>query len=234
MGKFWFTGMSSKTRKEKMAREILALIPNQPISFSNLARKAEELKISRATLSKHLKRLVSMGIVERHVDGSTYPPTVFYRLKGELDMILPFEKVREGVRSLIGKIPKKSASEDLDTKIAKSLFLIFEDCLAIEAMHAIRAALAGSATDDEGVVKQEIKKRIEILKNDFEDYCLKLFESTKNNKESSLELLAFLIIESTDLLEEALKILDLPISKVKQIILEMEKAEKRDTLPHQN
>ena len=76
----WFTGISPEDRKRKMEEKILGLMGGRGwITWSELYRLLEKEGVSRATLTKHLKSLVEIGVVERRVDTSSYPPKVYYR-----------------------------------------------------------------------------------------------------------------------------------------------------------
>jgi len=77
----WYVGKGAKERREAAAALVCDLLPHDgsAVSFSELRRKAEEKRLSPVTLSRHLKRLVKEGWVEREVDASTRPPTVRYR-----------------------------------------------------------------------------------------------------------------------------------------------------------
>lgn len=48
------------------------------LQWTQLKQKAAAQGISTSTLSLHLKTLIDLGMVNRRVDNSTYPPSVFY------------------------------------------------------------------------------------------------------------------------------------------------------------
>ncbi len=78
MGGRWFLGVPPEGRILKRRRDIFELMGVEPISFSELERMARALGIGTATLCRHLKSLVEIGLIRRMVDPSTHPPRVFY------------------------------------------------------------------------------------------------------------------------------------------------------------
>ena len=61
--------------------EVLSLLPADPtpVRWQDLLAKARSIGMSSATLSKHLKQFVRVGMVRREVDSTSYPPGVVYR-----------------------------------------------------------------------------------------------------------------------------------------------------------
>jgi DNA-binding transcriptional ArsR family regulator len=61
--------------------EVLSLLPvdAKPVRWQHLLAEARTIRMSSATLSKHLKQLVRLGMVKREVDSRSYPPKVLYR-----------------------------------------------------------------------------------------------------------------------------------------------------------
>jgi DNA-binding transcriptional ArsR family regulator len=61
--------------------EVLSLLPSDPtpVRWQDLLAKARSIGMSSATLSKHLKQFVRLGMVTREVDSTSYPPKVLYR-----------------------------------------------------------------------------------------------------------------------------------------------------------
>lgn len=60
---------------------VLSLLPADPtpVRWQDLLTKAKGIGMSSATLSKHLKQFVRVGMVRREVDSTSYPPKVVYR-----------------------------------------------------------------------------------------------------------------------------------------------------------
>jgi DNA-binding transcriptional ArsR family regulator len=61
--------------------DVLSLLPADPtrLRWQDLLAKAKTIGMSSATLSKHLKKFVELGLVRREVDATSYPPAVTYR-----------------------------------------------------------------------------------------------------------------------------------------------------------
>lgn len=93
MGK-QYIGLSPEGREREARQKILSLLPeDQEVSWQFLAEEAEKQGISKATLSKHLKRFVEIGFVKRRVDVSTYPPRTYYRKIKDVEQV--FLKIKE-------------------------------------------------------------------------------------------------------------------------------------------
>lgn len=80
--------LSAQEMRARRERDILKLIPIEWTPWSDIMRQAKNLKVSSATLSRHLQRFVKLGIVERKINTEAYPPATFYRLSPDLDFRL--------------------------------------------------------------------------------------------------------------------------------------------------
>lgn len=73
---------SPRKRKQLAAAAVLDLLPTDgsEVGWSKLKETAEKGGMSSATLRVHLKSFVRLGLMQRRMDPSTYPPRVYYRL----------------------------------------------------------------------------------------------------------------------------------------------------------
>lgn len=90
----------SDRKSESYNRVFSFLDDKEWLSWKQLYEKAEKFGMSRATLSRHLKEMVKLGLVERRVDTSRYPPKVYYKrgvdpFKMAYMLVTRFEKVLE-------------------------------------------------------------------------------------------------------------------------------------------
>lgn len=75
-----FAHLPVDEKRLRRGEELLALIPWQGwVSWNELLEGAKKVGASPATVARHLKRFVAMGLVERHVDTESYPPKTRYR-----------------------------------------------------------------------------------------------------------------------------------------------------------
>jgi len=80
----WYAQLDPEERSKQTIMKILSfLLEDKEVSWSELEKKAKEEGMSKASLSKHLKSLSELGLVERRVDASTYPPHTYYKKKDE-------------------------------------------------------------------------------------------------------------------------------------------------------
>jgi DNA-binding transcriptional ArsR family regulator len=76
----WYAQLDPEERSKQTIMKILSFLPeDKEVSWGELEKKAKEEGMSKASLSKHLKTLSELGLVERRVDTSTYPPRTYYR-----------------------------------------------------------------------------------------------------------------------------------------------------------
>jgi len=126
-----YTGLGPEEREKKAAQEILSLLPDKgEVSWQFLAKEAEKRGISKATLSKHLKRFVDLNLVSRRVDISTYPPRTYYRKTIDVDHILKrnYEIFKEKIKIISdNNIPfdKKISLIKFYMTYLESLFSVF-------------------------------------------------------------------------------------------------------------
>jgi len=114
-------GYYMKTKSKIIREEILSVISQspKPLRWSeiyfliNEKRKVENKgKIGRATLTNYLKELEKEGIIERKINGSIYPPAVYYFIPKTKRKFL--EKVR-----LLEQLPLMSEDKLILLKFLK-------------------------------------------------------------------------------------------------------------------
>jgi len=124
----WYTGKSPESRERHAEEIIYGSLPDDgsEVQWSRLKQMAGERGISSATLSKHLKDGVKIGMIGRRVDDSTYPPNVYYHKISPRNIgVLPadseklllerVEVVREGFKKIVKEenARKQTAMADL-------------------------------------------------------------------------------------------------------------------------
>jgi DNA-binding transcriptional ArsR family regulator len=109
----WFTGISPEDRKRKVEEKIIGVITDKGwITWSELYRLLEKEGVSRATLTRHLKNLVEIGVVERRVDTSSYPPKVYYRYSLKSPTHFSEDPYRRLILMKAKEIAESEAEED--------------------------------------------------------------------------------------------------------------------------
>ncbi|MBS7647954.1 winged helix-turn-helix transcriptional regulator [Candidatus Bathyarchaeota archaeon] len=219
MSEPWFTGVSPKERMEISARKILKLLEEEEKPFSTLARTAEKQGISRATLTKHLKRLMALGLVSRRVDASTYPPTVYYRrIKGETPIILmPFEVWR----AWIGEYPPKPEEglEETLKWVQAILHLIMAKVVSTLTPPPFFLGQSLSENEiEEWWRSQKFENQFKLLYEQLVETALDICKATFTNKQKLLTINETLKLTYFSLLEEALKLYGLNFEKVAEKI----------------
>jgi len=124
----WYTGKTPESRERYAKQTIYGALPDDgsEAQWSRLKEVAKEKGISSATLSKHLKHGVKIGMIGRRVDESNYPPNVYYRKTSPRNIgIIPpnseslllerVEVVQEGFKKIIKEqnAKKQTAMADL-------------------------------------------------------------------------------------------------------------------------
>lgn len=117
---------------------MLSLVPkDREVPWTLLAKRAEGQGISKATLSKHLKRFVALNIVSRRVDASTYPPTVYYKRKEEgkedQDGILvlgPYPFARAIIDAITGGLKEDAKDEEVEKWIRGQTYLLLAEAIS--------------------------------------------------------------------------------------------------------
>jgi len=128
-----YTGLGPEEREKKAAQEILSLFPETgEVSWQFLAKEAEKRGISKATLSKHLKRFVNLNLVSRRVDTSTYPPRTYYQKTFDEPSFLKEAEIFEKAMMLIldVNIPLDKKIPIISFHVA-CLDVLFSSCLFI-------------------------------------------------------------------------------------------------------
>jgi len=85
MPRSWL-GRGSRERRQLASAAVLGLLPpdESELGWSELKERAEKEGLSSATLRAHLRKFLSLGLVRRRMDPSTYPPRVYYSRRGSL------------------------------------------------------------------------------------------------------------------------------------------------------
>ncbi|MEM2927053.1 MAG: hypothetical protein QXO94_06295 [Candidatus Bathyarchaeia archaeon] len=129
----WYIALSSEKRRDQSAKKVLGLVPkDREVPWSLLAKKAEEQGISKATLSKHLKRFVALNIVSRRVDDSTYPPTVYYKRNKEEETTFtlgPYPFARAIIDAITGGLKEDAKEEDVEKWIRGQTYLLLAEAI---------------------------------------------------------------------------------------------------------
>lgn len=218
MSELWFTNIPPQKRMEISAQKILKLLGEEEKPFSILAEEAEKQGISKATLSKHLKRFVAIGMVERRVETSTYPPTVFYKLsKREKPLIAMFY---EGWRAWLGEYPPPrdaSVEETAKWVYAQTLLLLAETVKTLSPPPFILK----NASDEEILEwwrQNNIENHFKILYKRLVEMHLDFCKSVMFNEEKLVKINEMLRMYALSLYEEALRQYGLDFIKVAEKI----------------
>ncbi|MEM2463650.1 MAG: winged helix-turn-helix domain-containing protein [Candidatus Bathyarchaeia archaeon] len=219
MSDWWFTNIEPKKRKEISSKKILGLIPYKEVSFSALAAEAEKLHISRITLSKHLKRFVSLGLVDRRVDTSTYPPTVYYRrIKEESPiMLMPFEVWRAWIGEYPPK-PEQGLEETLKWVQAILHLIMAKAVLTLAPPPFFLGQSLSEKEIEEWWRSQKFENQFKVLYEQLVETALDICKATITNKEKLLTINETMKLTYFSLLEEALKLYGLNFEKVAEKI----------------
>jgi len=211
----WFKGVAPEQRKELITRKVLDLIPQfEEISWSGLLEKAEAQGIGRATLSRHLKRLVKAKILERRVDTSTYPPRVYYKRCGleGARFYMPYE-------AAIGLFPQPSRESSVSEVerwiLAQTRLFLAKVILELTPPPFIL----------KGASEQEIKKRVkELLKNRSMNLLKKMVQLqcmfstlTLFDSHKAQAITELMILEYEKMFESALKLYNLTPEKIMKV-----------------
>lgn len=144
--KKWYIGHSPESRERVAQREIYDLLPKDgsEIQWSKLKQAAEKRGISSATLSKHLKSGVKIGVIRRRVDESTYPPKVYYRHNPPKlrDYPLSFFDLFEQLDIVEQKIRNRQLSKEEVSQIVKRFLPVYLRMLGIIMEDAFYTSLA--------------------------------------------------------------------------------------------
>lgn len=211
----WFRGYTPRKRREKVAMTLYPLIPEDgEISWSELLKKS---RLGKATLSRHLKRLESLGLVQRRVDSSTYPPTVFYkRIKEHPALAMPFEVWR----AWIGEYPpSREASPETNARwiYAQTLLLLAETVQTLTPPPFV----LGDVSDEEILkwwsennMENHFKMLYERLIEMHRDFC----RATMYDSEKLFKVGSMLQFYAFNLREEALRQYGLNLPEVAEKI----------------
>lgn len=152
--------MGAKEAKERTEALIKLALSSGKLNWSKLLQKT---KVSRRTLARRLKEMISDGRIERTVDSSTYPPSVFYTItaKGKKDVkpfMMEFEKVQENfkLREILARLCVakflKTVEENGEFKEVNRLYH--------EALDSMNYLVAVTYTDAKSVKNDVLRNEI--------------------------------------------------------------------------
>jgi DNA-binding transcriptional ArsR family regulator len=169
------------------------------------------LGIGRATLSRHLKRLVKLNILERRVDASTYPPRVYYKRRSldEPKFYMPYE----AATGLFPQPTKDSSADEIERWIlaqtrlflANMVFTLAPPSMVFRNMPEEEA---------EKMIRELFYKRSQNLQSQIEQLHLLFSKLTVFDAEKLRKVTESLVIEHDKLFESALKLYNLTIDKI--------------------
>jgi len=211
----WFKGIAPEQRKELVTRKVLDLIPQfEEISWSGLLEKAEAQGIGRATLSRHLKRLVKAGIVERRVDTSSYPPRVFYKRcsPDKPKLYMPYEFARE----LFPRPTRKSRINEVENWILAQTKLFLARVI-LELTPPPFLFRGASEQEIRENLEEVFKTRDEVLLNHLLELQQAFAGLTLFDAEKAARITHVMILEYRKMFESALKLYNLTPEKIMKI-----------------
>lgn len=200
-------------------RKILDLIPQTgEASWSILVEKALAHGMGKATVSRHLKRLVKLGILERRVDSSTYPPKVYYKRRSlkEERLYMPYE-VATG---LFGEPPSRGSSiDEVENWIKAQLRLLLAKIIFEVSPPPI---LFRNAPDDEieAFTRENFLKGNEDLLEQMTQLHVLFSKITAFNEEKLQRINEAMLLEYYNMFDEALKPYNLSIDKIISMVKE--------------
>jgi DNA-binding transcriptional ArsR family regulator len=208
----WFRGVDPERRKELVTRKILDLIPQSgETSWSALLEKAMALGIGRATLSRHLKRLVKLNILERRVDASTYPPRVYYKRRSldEPKFYMPYE-----IATALFPQPTKDSSVDEVERWILAQTRLFLANMALILAPPSMVFRNMPEEEAEKMIRELFYKRSQNLQSQIEQLHLLFSKLTVFDAEKLRKVTESLVIEHDKLFESAIKLYNLTIDKI--------------------
>jgi DNA-binding transcriptional ArsR family regulator len=208
----WFRGVDPERRKELLTRKILDLIPQiGDISWSALLEKAKVLGIGRATLSRHLKRLVKLNILERRVDISTYPPRVYYKRRSldEPKFYMPYE----AATGLFPQPTKDSSADEVERWILAQTRLFLANMVFTLAPPPM-VFRNMPEKDVEKRIQEIFHKNSQNIQNQIGQLHLLFSKLTVFNAEKLHRVTESLVIEHDKLFESAIKLYNLTVDKI--------------------
>jgi DNA-binding transcriptional ArsR family regulator len=190
----------------------LDLIPQiGDISWSALLEKAKVLGIGRATLSRHLKRLVKLNILERRVDISTYPPRVYYKRRSldEPKFYMPYE----AATGLFPQPTKDSSADEVERWILAQTRLFLANMVFTLAPPPM-VFRNMPEKDVEKRIQEIFHKNSQNIQNQIGQLHLLFSKLTVFNAEKLHRVTESLVIEHDKLFESAIKLYNLTVDKI--------------------